>query len=102
LGCRFVVKGFFAPGAHAGRASTSNFVRASERISRERHAANPIYGRLVRVLLQMANMIMEFQNAVGGPFGRRKASVLPLKISENLCGVFDALCYIPALLTNQS
>ena len=62
-----------------------------------------IFRRLVRGLLQMANMILwnfkippvPVRAAEGAGFASRK-------ISENLCGVFNILCYIPALLTNQS
>jgi hypothetical protein len=46
--------------------------------------------------------IMEFQNAAGARSGSDRRQFCVPKISENLCGVFNILCYIPALLTNQS
>jgi hypothetical protein len=73
----------FVPGAH---------IQVTRQISR----------RLVRGLLQMANMIMEFQNAVGAHADSGRRRFCGSKISENLCGVFDALCYIPAPLTNRN
>jgi hypothetical protein len=57
---------------------------------------------LVRGLLQMHGMIMEFQNAVVARAGSGRHWLCGPKISENLCGVFNALCYIPAPLTSQN
>jgi hypothetical protein len=58
--------------------------------------------RLVRGLLQLANMTMEFHNPVGGCISGSSHWLCGLKISENFCGVFVLLCYIPAPLTNQN
>jgi hypothetical protein len=71
--------GPFVPGAHT-------------------RGARHILRRLVRDLLLTSNMTMVY-------FIKLSATVRAVcgpKKTENLCGVFDALCYIPALLTNQN
>jgi len=64
--------------------------------------ARQILRRLVRGLLQTFNMTIEFHNPVGGRAGDGSRLFYGSKISENLCGVFVLLCYIPAPLTNQN
>ena len=61
-----------------------------------------IFRRLVRALLQLSNMTMEFHNPVGGRAGSGSHRFCGSKISENFCGIFVLLCYIPAPLTNQN
>jgi len=64
--------------------------------------ARNILRRLVRGLLQLSNMTMEFHNPVGDRAGNGSHWFGGLKISENFCGIFVLLCYIPAPLTNQN
>ena len=53
-------------------------------------------------MLQTPNMTLEFNNAVGARADTGRRRFYGPKKTENLCGVFNVLCYIPALLTNQS
>jgi len=64
--------------------------------------ARQILRRLVRGLLQTSNMTMEFHNPVGGRAGNGSHRFYDPKISENFCGVFVLLCYIPAPLKNRN
>jgi hypothetical protein len=64
--------------------------------------ARQILRRLVRALLQMLNMLVEFQYAVVVRAGNGSRLSCGPKISKNLCGVFVSLCYIPAPLTNRN
>jgi hypothetical protein len=47
-------------------------------------------------------MTMKFQDAAGSHAGKGICRDCGPKNSENFCGIFDALCYIPALLTNRN
>jgi hypothetical protein len=58
--------------------------------------------RLVHGLLQLPNMTMKFHNPVGGRAGSGSHRFCGSKISENFCGIFVLLCYIPAPLRNQN
>jgi hypothetical protein len=58
--------------------------------------------RLVRGLLQTSNMTLEFHDAVGGRAGNGSCWFYDSKISENFCGIFVLLCYIPAPLMNRN
>jgi hypothetical protein len=53
-------------------------------------------------MLQTPNMTMEFHDTVVARAGSGRHWLCGPKISKNLCGVFNALCYIPAPLTNQN
>jgi hypothetical protein len=64
--------------------------------------ARKILRRLVRDLLQLPNMTMEFHDPVGGRAGSGSHGLCGSKISEYFCGIFVLLCYIPAPLTNQN
>ncbi len=58
--------------------------------------------RLVRGLLQLPNMTMEFHHPVDGQAGSGSRRFCGSKIFENFCGVFVLLCYIPAPVRNRN
>jgi hypothetical protein len=63
--------------------------------------ARQILRRLVRGLLHLPNMTIEFHNPVGGLAGSGSPQqYCGSKISENFCGIFVLLCYISAPLRN--
>jgi hypothetical protein len=54
--------------------------------------ATQILRRLVRGLLQLPNMTMEFHDPVGGRAGSGRRGLCGSKISEYFCGIFALLC----------
>jgi hypothetical protein len=66
------------------------------------HESGRIPRRLVRGLLQLPNMTTEFHDPVGGRAGNVSHRFWGSKISENFCGIFVLLCYIPAPLMNRN
>jgi hypothetical protein len=51
---------------------------------------------------KLPNMTMEFHNSAGGRAGKAGRRFYGTNISKYLCGIFDLLWYIPALLTNRN
>jgi hypothetical protein len=51
---------------------------------------------------KLPNMTMEFYDPVGDRVSSGSLRFCGTKISENFCGIFVLLCYIPAPLMNQN
>jgi hypothetical protein len=70
------------------------FIKGGTFLSRRAHTpvAGKILRRLVRGLLQLPNMTMEFHYPVGDRAGNGSHRFCNLKISENFCGIFVLLC----------